>query len=179
MDVFDTLDVLENHVRESPWIPFTRLRAVDLNLIGQLLRIAREQIEQAQQEASSGRSREELLGQAESEGRLIVEAARQEAQEILSGDRITSLSRQYYDEIVGEGRKLANQRMRAAYAYTAERMTAIERSLGALRAQVAEGLEVAQQTTRDAEKNLRQRKQEVSREKARERRQQRKQESPR
>jgi hypothetical protein len=171
MDVFDTLDALEQQVRESPWIPFTRLRAVDLNLIEQVLRVAREQLEQAQRESASGRSGEELLAQAAQEGRLIVEAARQEAQEILSDERITSLRQQYYDEIVGAGRQRADQRIREAYAYTAERMTAIERSLSTLRAQVGEGVAVAQRTTRDAEKNLRQRQKEVSREKARARRQ--------
>ena len=171
MDVFDTLDALENQVRESPWIPFTRLRAVDLEMLEQLLRVAREQLERAQQAPSPGGARAELLNQAESEGRLIVEAARQEAREILSDDRINSQSRRYYDEIVGEGRKLANEHMRAAYAYTAERMTAIERNLGALRDQVSGGAKMAQQTTSEAEKNLRQRKKEASREKAKARRQ--------
>ena len=171
MDIFDTLDVLENHVRESPWIPFTRLRAVDLDLIGQMLQVAREQIARAQQEPSPEASRAAVLSQAENEGRLIVEAARQEAEEILNDDRITSLSRGYYDEIVGEGRQRGDQHMREAYAYTAERMAAIERSLSALRDRVHEGLDVAQKTTKEAEKNLRQRQKEVSHEKAKERRQ--------
>ncbi len=171
MDVFDALDALEDHVRESPWIPFTRLRAVDLDVLQRLLREAREQIERAQQEPPSESAQAELLNQAENEGRLIVEAARQEAQELLSGERIDSLSRRYYDEIVGEGRQRADQHMRDAYAYTTERMTAIERSLGALRDQVSGGVEMAQKTTRDAEKNLRQRQKEVSREKAKARRQ--------
>jgi vacuolar-type H+-ATPase subunit H len=171
MDVFDTLDALEDQVRESPWIPFTRMRAVDLDLLEQLLRLARDQIERAQQEPLAENARAELLTQAENEGRLIVETARQEAQEILSDERISSQSRRYYDEIVGEGRQRANEHMRAAYAYTAERMTAIERSLGALRDQVSGGVDMAQKTTSEAEKNLRQRKKEASREKARARRQ--------
>jgi len=169
MDVFDTLDALENHVRASPWIPFTRLRAVDRGVIDQLLRTAREQMERAEQEPE--RSWDEVLSQAENEGRLIVEAARQEALEILSDDRIKSLSQQQFDEIVGVGRQQADQRMRAAYAYTVERMTAIERSLTQLRSQVGEGLEVTRRTTRVAERSLHQRQKEVSREKARERRQ--------
>lgn len=169
MDVFDTLDALESHVRASPWIPFTRLRAVDRGVIDQLLRTAREQMERA--EPAPERSWDEVIGQAENEGKLIVEAARQEALEILSDDRIRSLSQQQFDEIVGEGQQQADQRMRAAYAYTVERMTAIERSLTQLRSQVGEGLEVARKTTRVTERSLHQRQKEVSREKARERRQ--------
>ncbi len=61
--------------------------------------------------------------------------------------------------------------MRSAYAYTAERMTTIERRLSALRAQVSGGVEMAQKTTSEAEQNLRQRKKEVAREKAKARRQ--------
>ncbi|HEU5368676.1 MAG TPA: hypothetical protein VFU69_09435 [Ktedonobacterales bacterium] len=166
MDVFDTLDALETQVRESPWIPFTRLRAVDRGMIEQLLRVAREQMERAQQEPPPGVSRDEALRQAENEARLIVEAGRQEAREILSDDRITSLRSRYHDEIVGEGRQRANQLMREAYAYAAERMTAIERSLKELRDQIGEGRDVAQKTSRGAEKNLRQRQRETSREKA-------------
>ena len=168
MDIFDTLDALENQVRESPWIPFTRLRAVDLDQLDQLLRLAREQIEQA---PSPERTREEVLNQAENEGKLLIEAARQESQEILNPERVSSLSQRNYDEIVGEGRQRGGEHMRAAYAYSAERMVAIERSLSALRDQVSEGRGVAQKTTRDAEKNLRQRKKEASREKAKARRQ--------
>jgi hypothetical protein len=171
MDIFDTLDGLQDHVQQSPWIPFTQLRVVDQDLMTQLLQVAREQLERAQQEPPSEKSREEMLSQAENEGKLLVEAARHEAQEVLSDDRISSLRQNYYDEIVGEGRQRANQRMREAYAYTVERMTAIERSLRALRTQVGEGLAGAQKTTRDAEKNLRQSKKEVSREKVRARRQ--------
>ncbi|HEY7356449.1 MAG TPA: hypothetical protein VH590_08275 [Ktedonobacterales bacterium] len=171
MDVFDTLEALENQVRESPWIPFTRLRAVDRSMIEQLLRVAREQMERAEPEPSPGIPREEALHQAENEARLIVEAGRQEAREILSDDRITSLRSRYQDEIVGEGRQQANQLMREAYTYAAERMAAIERSLKALRDQVGEGLDVAQKTSRGAEKNLRQRQRETSREKAKARRQ--------
>lgn len=171
MDVFDTLDALENHVRASPWIPFTRLRAVDRDTIDQLLRTAREQMERAGPEPSPERSRDEMLSQAENEGRLIVEAARQEALEILSDDRIRSLSQRQFDAIVGVGRQQADQHMRAAYAYTVERMTAIERSLTHLRSQVGEGLEVTRKTTRVTERSLHQRQKEGSREKARERRQ--------
>ena len=170
MDVFDTLDVLEDHVRESPWIPFTRLRAVDLDLINQLLQVAREQIARAQQAPSTEAARAEMLSQAENEGRLKVEAARQEANEILSDDRIRSLSQRNYDEIVGEGRQRGNQHMREAYTYTAERMAAIEQSLNALRERVDDGLDVAQKTAKEAEKNLRKSKKDVSREKAKERR---------
>lgn len=171
MDIFDTLEVLENHVRESPWIPFTQLRAVDVDLIRRLLLVAREQLERAQQEPSSEIVREEHLSQAAHEGKLIVEAARQESQEILGEDRIRSFRQNYYDEIVGEGRQRANQRMREAYEYAAERMSAIERRLSALRDQVSDGVEIAQKTTKEAEKNLRQSRKEVSRGKARERRQ--------
>jgi hypothetical protein len=171
MDVFDTLDALEDQVRGSPWVPFTRLRAVDRAAIDQLLRIARAQIERAQQEPVSGRSEDDVLRQAEQEGRLIVEAARQEAQDILNNEHISALSRQRFDEIVGAGQQQGSQHMREAYAYSAERMKAIERSLGTLRSQVEEGLVIAQKTTRNAEKNLRQREKEASREKARERRQ--------
>lgn len=171
MDIFDTLEVLEQQVRESPWIPFTQLRAVDLDQMQQLLRVAREQLARAQQELMTDAAREELLSQAANEGKLIVESARQEAREMLSDDRINSLRQHYFDEIAGEGRQRANQHMRAAYGYTTERMTEIERSLRALRDQVGEGRETAQKTTRDAEKNLRQSRKEVSREKARARRQ--------
>jgi vacuolar-type H+-ATPase subunit H len=171
MDVLDTLDALEGQVRESPWIPFTRLRAVDLNTFEQLLRVAREQLERAQQESLPGVSRDEALRQAENEARLIIEAGRQEAREILSDDRITSLRTRYHDEIVGEGRQRANQHMREAYTYAAERMTAIESNLRELRDQIGGGLDVAQKTTRVAERNLRQRQKEVSREKAKARRQ--------
>jgi hypothetical protein len=171
MDVFNTLDALEDHVRESPWIPFTRLRAVDLDLLEQLLRVAREQLASVLQEPPPENVRAELLNQAENEGRLIVEAARQEAQEILNDERISSQSRRHYEEIVGEGRQRGNEHMRAAYTYTAERMAAIERSLGALRNQVSAGVEMAQKTTREAEKNLRQRQQEPPREKTKTRRQ--------
>ncbi|HLW00935.1 MAG TPA: hypothetical protein VKT82_19905 [Ktedonobacterales bacterium] len=169
MDVYDTLDALEDHVRESPWIPFTRLRAVDLDILEQLLRLAREQLEHAQQPSPAAQA--ELLNQAENEGRLIVEAARQQAREILGDDRVSAQRQRYYDEIVGEGRKLGNEHMRSAYAYTAERMTTIERRLSALRAQVSGGVEMAQKTTSEAEQNLRQRKKEVAREKAKARRQ--------
>jgi uncharacterized iron-regulated protein len=175
MDVFDTLDALESQVRASPWIPFTDFRAVDREAIEQLLQIARTQLERAQREAAPVRSRDEVLGQAENEGRLIVEAARQEARETLSDDRIKTLSRQRFDEIVGEGKQQANQLIREAYAYTVERMTEIERSLEKLRSQVGEGRDAAQKTIKDAEKSLRQRKKEVSREKAKERRQKMKQ----
>ncbi|HEY7348967.1 MAG TPA: hypothetical protein VH599_11710 [Ktedonobacterales bacterium] len=171
MDVFDTLDALESYVRESPWVPFTRLHAVDRSVIDELLRAAREQIERAQQEAALTSSHDELLSQAANEGRLIVEAARQEAREILSDDRIKTLSLQQFDEIVGEGQQQANQLMRGAYAYTAQHMTTIERSLDKLRAQVGEGLEIARRTTRNAEKSQRQRQKEFSREKARDRHQ--------
>lgn len=171
MDVFDTLDALENHVCASPWIPFTRLRAVDRGVIDQLLRTAREQMERSEIEPAPERSWDEVLSQAENEGKLIVEAARHEALEILSDDRIRSLSQQQFDEIVGVGRQQADQRMRAAYAYTVERMTAIERSLTQLRSQVGEGLDVTRKTTRVTERSLHQRQKEVSREKARERRQ--------
>ncbi len=171
MDIFDTLEVLEQQVRESPWIPFTQLRAVDVEQMLRLLREAREQLARAQQDPMTDAAREEVLSQAANEGRLIVESARHESQEMLSDDRVSSLRQQYFNEIVGEGRQRANQHMRAAYGYTTERMTEVERSLRALRDQVGEGREAAQKTTRDAEKNLRQSKKEVSREKARARRQ--------
>jgi len=170
MDVFDTLDVLENHVRASPWIPFANRRAVDRDLMVQLLRAAREQVERARREPQPGGSRDEVLSLAQSEGRLIVETARQEAQETLRDDRISSLSRQQFDEIVGVGRQQANLLIREAYTYSVERMTEIERSLHKLRSQVGEGREAAQKTIKDAEKARRQRRKEISREKKKARR---------
>lgn len=171
MDIFDTLEALEQQVRESPWIPFTQVRVVDVEQMLSLLREAREQLEHARQEPMTDVAREEVLSQAAYEGKLLIEAARQESEEMLSGDRISSLRQQYFDEIVGEGRQRGNQHMREAYAYTTERMMAVERSLRALRDQVSAGRATAEKTTRDAEKNLRQSKKEVSREKARARRQ--------
>jgi hypothetical protein len=171
MDIFDTLEVLEQQVRESPWIPLTQLRAVDVEQVLRLLREVRAELDHAQREPLTDEVREDVLSQAAYEGKLIIEAARQESEELLSGDRISSQRQQYFDEIVGEGRQRANQHMRLAYGYTTERMTEVERSLRALREQVGEGRTVAQKTTKDAEKHLRQSKKEVSREKARTRRQ--------
>ncbi len=172
MDVFDTLDALESHVRESLWIPFTNMRAVDRDMMAQLLRATREQIERAERESQPVRSRDEVLSQAEGEGRLIIETARQEAQETLSDDRIKSLSRERFDEIVGMGKRQANHMIREAYAYSVERMTEVERSMNKLRSQVGEGLEVAQKEIKDAEKAHHQRRKEIAREKKKERREQ-------
>ena len=102
MDVLTTLDALERSIRESPAIPFTQLRAVDGQRLDNFLRRAREELERIQREPPSVPSRDEVLSQAAHESKLIVEAARQEANETLSNDRIQSLSRQLYDEIVNE-----------------------------------------------------------------------------
>ncbi len=170
MDVFDTIEALEEHVRESPRLPFTRLRAVDRRVIAQLLNIARAQIEQAQREPLSLRAPEEVLSQTENEAKLIVESARQEAQDLLSDDRIKALNRQHFHEIVSAGQQQADQCIREAYAYTAQRMRAIEHSLSTLRSQIGEGLAVTRKTTRETEKHLRQRQKEAARQKSRARR---------
>ncbi len=170
MDVLDTLNALERSIRESPPIPFTQLRAVDGQRLDALLRSAREELERLQREPPSAPSRDEVLSQAANESKLIVEAARQEANELLSNDRIQSLSRQRYDEIVNEGKRQANQHIREAYAYTVERMTEIDRQLEKLNEQVESGGNLVQKTVKDAEKAQRHRGQEVARAAAKERR---------
>ncbi|HEU5199842.1 MAG TPA: hypothetical protein VFU32_09405 [Ktedonobacterales bacterium] len=170
MDVLDTLNALERSIRESPAIPFTQLRAVDGQRLDVLLRRAREDFERLQREPPSVSSRDEVLSQAAHEGKLIVEAARQEANELLSNDRIQSLSRQRYDEIVNESKRQANQHIREAYAYTVERMTGIDRQLEKLSEQVESGGSLMQKTVKDAEKAQRHRNQEVARAAAKERR---------
>jgi hypothetical protein len=171
MDVLDTLNALERSIRESPTIPFTQLRAVDGQRLDALLRRARAECERLQREPPSAPSSDEVLNQAANESKLIVEAARQEANEVLSNDRIQSLSRLRYDEIVNEGKRQANQHIREAYAYTVERMAEIDRQLGKLNEQVESGVDLVQKTVKGAEKAQRQRNQEVARAAAKERRQ--------
>lgn len=170
MDVLDTLDALERTIRESPPIPFTQLRAVDRELLDSLLRTTRQELERVQREPSSVPSRDEVLSQAANESQLIVEAARQEALELLSNDRVESLRRLRYDEIVNEGKQHASQRVREAYAYSVERMAKIDRQLVKLNEQVGSGVDLVQKTVKDAEKSLRHRDKEVARAKAKERR---------
>jgi Fe2+ transport system protein B len=170
MDVLDTLNALERSIRESPPIPFTQLRAVDGQRLDALLRATRAELERLQREPPSVPSRDEVLSQAANESKLIVEAARQEANELLSNDRIQSLSRLRYDEIVNEGKRQANQHIREAYAYTVERMTEIDRKLEKLNEQVESGGNLVQKTVKDAEKAQRHRNQEVARATAKERR---------
>ena len=170
MDVLDTLNALERSIRESPPIPFTQLRAVDGQQLDALLRRTRAELERLQREPPSAPSRDEVLSQAANESKLIVEAARQEANELLSNDRIQSLSRQRYDEIVTRGKNQANQHIREAYAYTVERMAEIDRQLEKLNEQVESGGDLVQKTVKHAEKAQRHRSQEVARAAAKERR---------
>ncbi len=170
MDVFDTLDALEQHVKGSPSIPLSDLRAVDGEAIVGLLRATRRGLERSRQEPLSAQSRDALLDQAMSEARLLIETARAEARELLRDDRIQARKRQRYEEIVGGGRQQANEVMRQAYGYSVERMSAVARRLETLRKQVHEGLEIAQKTIKDAEKAQRQRRKETARKRARKRR---------
>jgi cell division septum initiation protein DivIVA len=170
MDVLDTLDALEDYIRESPWLPLAHVRVVDRDAIDQLLRVTRQEAERAQQAPPPVRSRDEVLGQAAYESKLIIETARRDALELLRDERIKALSRQRFDEIVGEGKQKANRLLREAYDYSVERMTAVERSLDTLHGEVETGLTVLQRTARDADRASRQRKKEASRARAKERR---------
>ncbi len=170
MDVLDVLDALEQHVRGSPPVPLSDLRAVDGETVEELLRATRRGLERSQQEALSAQPRDILLNQAANEARLLIETARAEAREILRDDRIQARKRQRYEEIVGGGRQQANEVMRQAYGYSVERMSAVVRRLETLRKQVHEGLEIAQKTIKDAEKAQRQRRKETARKRARRRR---------
>lgn len=170
MDVLDTLDAFERSILDGPAIPFTQLRVVDRARLDDLLRATRQELERIQREPPSAPSRDEVLSQAANESKLIVEAARQEANELLSNDRIQSLSRLHYDEIVNEGKQHASQRIREAYAYSVERVTEIDRQLGKLNEQVGSGVNLVQKTVKDAEKSQRHRNKEVARAEAKERR---------
>lgn len=170
MDVIDSLDALEQYIRQSPTVPFTQLRAVDREQLQGLLGAARQEAERLQREPPRVPSRDALLNQAESEGTLLVEAARHEADETLRDDRIQLLSRQRFDEVAGEGKQKGDARIRAAYAYTVERMSAIDQQLARLNEQVGSSLELLQTTAKEAEKARHQRGKEVSRAQAKERR---------
>ena len=170
MDVLDTLDALERSIREAPAIPFTQVRVVDRAQLDHLLRATRQELERIQREPPSVSSRDAVLSQAANESKLIVEAARQEANELLSNDHIQSLSRLRYDEIVNEGKHQANQRIREAYAYSVERMAEIDRQLAKLNGQVESGLDLVQKTVKDATKAQRHRDKGVARAEAKERR---------
>ena len=170
MDVLDTLAAFERSILDSPAIPFTQLRAVDRVQLDDLLRATRQELERIQREPPSAPSRDEVLSQAANESKLIVEAARQEANELLSNDRIQSLSGLRYDEIVNEGKQHASQLVREAYAYSVERIADIDRQLGKLNEQVESGVNLVQKTVKDAEKSQRHRNKEVARAEAKERR---------
>ncbi len=170
MSVLDTLDALERSLRESPWIPFTQVKAVKQEQIDQLLQATRQELERVQRERPTVPSREEVLSQAANERKLILEAARQEANEMLRDDRIKSLSRRRFDEIVGAGKQRGDVLIRDAYAYAVERMSHMEQELSRLNEQVGTGLELVQKTTKEAEKSRRQRGKQVARAQAKERR---------
>ena len=170
MDVFDTLDAFESLIRESPWIPFANMHAVDREALEQLLRATRREIEHEQRQPSPVRSREEVLDQATNEGKLLLETARTEAREMLRDDRIQRRRQARYEEMVNGGREQANQMIREAYAYSVERMSEVERRLDSLHTQVGEGLDAVQKTIKAAEKARHQRKKEQSRKRSRERR---------
>lgn len=170
MDVLDTLNAFERSIQDSPAIPFTQLRAVDRARLDDLLRATRQELERIQREPPSAPSRDEVLSQAANESKLIVESARQEANELLSNDRIQSLSRLRYDEIVNAGEQRASQLIREAYAYSVERIAEIDRQLGKLNEQVRSGVDLVQKTVKDAEKSRSYRNKEVARAETKERR---------
>lgn len=170
MDVLDTLDAFERSILNSPPIPFTQLRAVDRARLDDLLRATRQELERIQRDPPLAPSRDEVLSQAANESKLIVEAARQEANELLSNDRIQSLSRLRYDEIVNEGKQHASQLIKEAYAYSVERVAEIDRQLGKLNEQVGSSVDLVQKTVKDADKSRRHRNREVARAEAKERR---------
>jgi hypothetical protein len=170
MSVLDTLDALERSVRESPWIPFTQLKAMKQEEIDQLLQATRQELERVRREHPPVPSRDEVLNQAANERKLILEAARQEANELLREDRIELLSRRRFDEVIGAGRQRGNSLVRDAYAYAVERMSQMERELSRLNGQVSDGVGLVQRTVKEAEKSQRQRGKQVARAQAKERR---------
>ncbi len=171
MDVLDTLDALERYVLQSPLIPFTQLCVLDREQMDRLLQATRQELERMQREQPSVPSPDELLSQAANESKLIVESARQEANELLRDDRIKILSRQTFDEIVGAGKQKGNQLIQEAYAYSTERLSEIDRQLSKLNEQVSVGVTLAQKTAKDAEKARQQREKAYSRTQAKKRRQ--------
>lgn len=170
MDVLDTLDALERSIQERPPIPFTQLRIANRTQLEQLLRATRKEVERVRRSPPPVPARDEVLSKAANESKLIVEAARQEANELLSNDRIESLRRLQYDGIVNEGKRQADQHIRKAYTYSARRMAEIDRQLVKLNEQVVSGGDLVQKTVKNAEKSQHHRNKEVARAEAQERR---------
>lgn len=166
MDEFDALDVLdaiEIQVKESPRVPASRLRAVDRTTLESLVALAREELTRGQQLPRSALSRDEVLAQAESESRLLIENARHEADELLREERIKVFTRRRFDQIVEEGRERAQRLRQEANYYSAGRLDEAERRLHKLNQQVAAGLEALKNGIKEMEKSHRQRKRDEAR----------------
>jgi vacuolar-type H+-ATPase subunit H len=167
MDVLDVLNAIEFQIKESPSVPLANRRAVDRAVLLPLLAALRGEIERSQQTPAAPLSRDEVLKQAINEGRLLLEAARREADTLLREDRIKRLTRQRFDEIVDEGREQANKLMQDAYGYSAERLAEAEARLKKLSEQLATGLETLGKGLKETEKERHQRKREARRQRRR------------
>jgi hypothetical protein len=159
-DVLDAFDVFEMEVKASPRVSVSGLRAVDRMRLESLLALARAELERGQQQPRPPMNWDEALAQAEHERRLLLENAREEANELLREERIKTFTRRRFDQIVEEGQQQAQRIMRDASGSSAERLAEAEDRLNRLHKQVRAGLEILKKGIKESEKSHRQRKRE-------------------
>jgi uncharacterized protein YukE len=162
-DALDVLDALEIQIKKSPRIPFSNLRAVERTMLESLVALAREEVERSQQQPFPLFNRDEVLAQAESERRFLIENARHEADELLREERIKVFTRRRFDAIVEQGHEQARRIIKEANGYGAERFAEAEERLNKLSRYLREEVQTLKQGIKEVEKSHRQRKREEAR----------------
>lgn len=124
-------------------MPLSNNRIVDAGEIGQLLERLRISVPSSIMESERTLAeRERILGEAEAEGKRIVERAKQRAAELLSQDSLVNMARRESERMLEEARTTAMQRMDEADSYATDVLEDLGGRVSAIARQVDNGLQM-------------------------------------
>lgn len=143
MAILQIIDLLADKLNNSPKVPLSNNRIVDAAEIGQLLERLRISVPSSIMESERTLAeRERILGEAEAEGRRILERAKQRAAELLSQDSLVNMARRESERMLEEARVTASQRMEEADSYATDVLEDLGGRVSAIARQVDNGLQM-------------------------------------
>ncbi len=130
MDIQQLLQRLEDVIEAGRHMPFSRYTLIDevraLELIDQLRISVPEEVEKAKRILAR---REEILNEAQDEGKRVVGHARERSTEIVEREVTVQVAQNRASNIIEEARREANQLMADADAYVMQILNKLEQGL--------------------------------------------------